>query len=539
MAFVRRRIKSLSRKRHQYSIEYKLNAIAKWRELKENTSQAARHPDVNVDRQTLKGWILNEQSYRAMSNKKVAKRLRKKSHNNINNAVMKDANIKKEVVVRFVRPTLPESSPLSYSARHGTLRRTRNTSASLSSMNSLIQQDSLSQPSLAKFPKQPVERLENQHVEKKMQESMIHSVQQSHLAPHRQLQMQHQLQVPISPSVPAPPAARQIQVFAPPVQVPVTKPKQEKRIFVVADHQHCVMSNLSSLWKSGKLCDAGIGNGTSTVKVHKLVLSAVCPRLLSVLNADVLSHEFLQVNFPSEVSVEALSAFAEYMYNGILDLDHNILEQLKIIAKRLDMSEFEQLCNNHLPNHVHQTTTAGPSFNHIPSIQTSVPISAMTSSLVSSISTAIQSAPYTTTQIIDVKQEITDAELVQVQKDTTAVFGQELAVSSSNSKKSANVTDFVISSGIKTEPVSPDDNRYGCLSSSENQFLTTTVSSSSSLETSTKVHTSVPTSTTEFFIPFLQSTDVKSTRLKTPLVSDPSPISRFVKMSNSDRKSVV
>lgn len=72
-------VTGLNRRRHQYSIEYKLNAIAKWRELNENTSQAARHPDVNVDRQTLKGWILNEESYRAMSNKKVAKRLRRKT----------------------------------------------------------------------------------------------------------------------------------------------------------------------------------------------------------------------------------------------------------------------------------------------------------------------------------------------------------------------------------------------------------------------------------------------------------------------------
>lgn len=274
--------------------------------------------------------------------------------------------------------------------------------------------------------------------------------------------------------------------------------------------------------------------------MHKVVLSAVCPKLLSVFSTDILSHKFLQVNFPEEVSTEALNAFAEYMYNGILDLDRDILEQLKIIAKRLDMKEFEQLCDSHLPNHMHQTASAAvASFSNVPLIQTTMPIPPMTSSLPSlgsTISTSMHSAPSITTQVIDVKQEISEAELAQVKKDTAAVFGQESEVSSLAPNKSGNAAGFVISPSIKTEPVGPEDDKYGHLSSSSsNQAFTSTASSSSVIPTAASTSiASVPASSTEFAIPFSEATDVKSTRLKVthsydpPLVSDLSPVSRIV-----------
>lgn len=57
-------------------------------------------------------------------------------------------------------------------------------------------------------------------------------------------------------------------------QISVPKPKsvrkpwhQKKRILAVVDHQIHVMSNLAALWKSKKLCDVSIGNGSSSVMV--------------------------------------------------------------------------------------------------------------------------------------------------------------------------------------------------------------------------------------------------------------------------------
>lgn len=78
-----------------------------------------------------------------------------------------------------------------------------------------------------------------------------------------------------------------------------------------------------------------------------MVLGAVCPKVLSVLYSTP-SNVFSKVTFPSSISKEALLAFAEYMYSGVLNLDEDILSQLKIIAQRLDMKDFEQLCSNEL-----------------------------------------------------------------------------------------------------------------------------------------------------------------------------------------------
>ena len=57
---------------------------------------------------------------------------------------------------------------------------------------------------------------------------------------------------------------------------------------------------------------------------------------------------FARMQFPNTVSEKALLAFAEYMYDGILNKDPDILIQMKIIAQRLDMKVFQKICNNQL-----------------------------------------------------------------------------------------------------------------------------------------------------------------------------------------------
>ena len=50
-------------------------------------------------------------------------------------------------------------------------------------------------------------------------------------------------------------------------------PKREKHNLIVPSHQQSVMSNISSLWKARKLCDAFISNGTVDIKVNCLCIS--------------------------------------------------------------------------------------------------------------------------------------------------------------------------------------------------------------------------------------------------------------------------
>lgn len=136
--------------------------------------------------------------------------------------------------------------------------------------------------------------------------------------------------------------------FHPTAQVP---PTQHRKLLVVSEHQCNVMTNLVGLWKKGQLCDAGIGNGTTIVMVHKIILLAVCPKLLTMFNNGGQSNRFLQVNFPQAISHEALTAFAEYIYSGVLDLNARLLNQLRQMALQLGMKELEMLCSAHLSPH--------------------------------------------------------------------------------------------------------------------------------------------------------------------------------------------
>ncbi|XP_029634400.1 uncharacterized protein LOC115209932 isoform X3 [Octopus sinensis] len=479
--------------------------------------------------------------------------------------------------LRIYNMDLPQQSGISYLLQAGPSnqvysgkpenpRRKKIAAATVSSAPVLIPDDSPPQPSPAKIQKKQIDdrrfdeqrfqeqrfqerRFENRRFDDRRQ--MVNTQVSQMAAKTLQAQMpvqQHMSVAQVSQNI-----TRPVQVLAPPIQIsepkpkPVEKPRpREKRIFVVADHQRCVMSNLASLWKSGKLCDAGIGNGSSTVMVHKVVLSAVCPKLLSVFSTDILSHKFLQVNFPEEVSTEALNAFAEYMYNGLLDIDPDILHQLKIIAKRLDMKEFEQLCDSRLPSTIPhqpastvtvfgdlsqmQTILSNPPSITVPTVQPSLPSSSITS--VSSHST-----PSVTTQVIDVKQEISEAELAQVKKDTAAVFGQESEVASLDASKSGNSSGgFVIVPSVKTEPVGPEDDRYGQLN---NQSYTSTPVSISSRIPGTGLNSTV-VSSSEFVLPFSDTTDsnttnvlqgtskLKSNVFESSLVSDLSPVSCIV-----------
>ncbi|GAB1599653.1 uncharacterized protein LOC115209932 isoform X6 [Argonauta hians] len=453
-------------------------------------------------------------------------------------------------------------------------RRKKIAAATVSSATVLIPDDSPPQPSPAKVQKKQIDdrRFEEQRFQEQQrfqerrfdarrfeERRQMVSAQVSQMAAAKALQAQMPIQQHMNVSQASQIISRPVQVLPPPVQIsepkpkPVEKPRpREKRIFVVSDHQRCVMSNLASLWKSGKLCDAGIGNGSSTVMVHKVVLSAVCPKLLSVFSTDILSHKFLQVNFPEEVSTEALNAFAEYMYNGLLDIDPDILHQLKIIAKRLDMKEFEQLCDSRLPSTVAHiptstvTTVFGdltqmrnnltvPASITVPTIQTSLPSS---SSVSVTSQSAAAAATSITTQVIDVKQEISEAELAQVKKDTAAVFGQESEVASLDVSKSGNSSGgFVIVPSVKTEPVGPEDDRYG---QQNNQSYASSAPSIS--RTSGPSLNSTVVSTSDFILPFSNTTDssntstnvlpgtskLKSNVFESSLVSDLSPVSCIV-----------
>ncbi|XP_036357294.1 transcription factor Ken-like isoform X2 [Octopus sinensis] len=316
-----------------------------------------------------------------------------------------------------------------------------------------------------------------------------------------------------------------------------------KRKLLVTSHQHCVISNLASMWRSRKLCDASISNGSSTVMVHKIVLSAVSPKLFSIFSTHI-SSEVFEVKFP-EVSTETLMAFVEYIYTGLLDLDLNILQQLKVIAKRLDMKDLQNLCDAHLQSGARQqlasTVTAFDDTRQMPSFvsNTISKTDAMiqtSSSFPTPISTKFVSAVHTE----DIKQEISQNELAELKEDTLRTFKQESQASSLDTNGGNPPVGSLILPTVKIEPVGPDDDEYGQM----NKRAYTSGSVSDNSQALNTPLNSIAVSTTDFSLPFSDTTNSKATankiygtspKLKSN-VFESSPVSDLSPVSYSEEK---
>ncbi|GAB1597305.1 uncharacterized protein LOC115230799 [Argonauta hians] len=115
------------------------------------------------------------------------------------------------------------------------------------------------------------------------------------------------------------------------------------RSFVLHKHQSHILTNVTNLWKKGKLCDASIGNGTMKIMVHKVVLIALCPKLLTLPNINVTTKCF-QLTFSQNVGGDALWAFAKYMYEGVVSLNEEVLVDMEHIAKILVLADLSDMC---------------------------------------------------------------------------------------------------------------------------------------------------------------------------------------------------
>ena len=78
-----------------------------------------------------------------------------------------------------------------------------------------------------------------------------------------------------------------------------------------------------------------------------MILAALSPSIVDIFYKTP-EHKLPRLLFADSISGEALLAFAEYMYNGVLNLDPDLLAQMKLIAMPLEMKALEQLCNDHL-----------------------------------------------------------------------------------------------------------------------------------------------------------------------------------------------
>ncbi|CAE1330723.1 unnamed protein product [Acanthosepion pharaonis] len=243
--------------------------------------------------------------------------------------------------------------------------------------------------------------------------------------------------------------------------------------YVIHKHQGSMLSNMADLWKKGKLCDATIGNGTMKIMVHKIVLVALSPQLLSLPNTDLTSGCF-QLTFPQEIGGDALWAFAKYMYEGVVSLNVDVLEDMERISKILNLQDLQDMCSLYrnqvnLPNNtslsqasiVNNSSTTDIAINLDP-LQPSV-TSAPTSSGVSFFSlpsgdiTQTVSRPVQHLQILSTSSNDHQLPYSSNQSPTPGLKlspEERSCVTISPSDSDSDYT--IVTSNVKQEPSSPD-----------------------------------------------------------------------------------
>ncbi|XP_069132365.1 uncharacterized protein [Argopecten irradians] len=115
-----------------------------------------------------------------------------------------------------------------------------------------------------------------------------------------------------------------------------------EQVFVNPDHSSQVLYQLSELWRDKKLCDATIEVGPVKVYVHRLVLLAACPYLLTVGGQHEVS--ILEVKLPMTVGLEGLNVFLTYLYDGVLHLTSGNLRSVEKLTKILKVTSIQKFC---------------------------------------------------------------------------------------------------------------------------------------------------------------------------------------------------
>ncbi|KAK3586300.1 hypothetical protein CHS0354_002802 [Potamilus streckersoni] len=116
-----------------------------------------------------------------------------------------------------------------------------------------------------------------------------------------------------------------------------------EKVFVNTDHRPQLVSQLSSLWRCKKYCDAVIHQGSSCFELHKIVLFASCPNALKQLMHTEDNNVF-DFYLTEEFEDLSVNAFLSYLYDGTIQLNQDNVEGLERIAKKLKLLPLLRFC---------------------------------------------------------------------------------------------------------------------------------------------------------------------------------------------------
>ncbi|KAK3102728.1 hypothetical protein FSP39_013473 [Pinctada imbricata] len=115
-----------------------------------------------------------------------------------------------------------------------------------------------------------------------------------------------------------------------------------------------LMSKMFGLLKENMFCDAVLVAGQKEIRVHKLVLMAASPFLLSKMNnprlGDSVRGESVRVKLPSDIPVDVASQLVHYLYDSKVTLTSQNVSQFARVAKLFNLEHLTKICQEFVNN---------------------------------------------------------------------------------------------------------------------------------------------------------------------------------------------
>lgn len=125
----------------------------------------------------------------------------------------------------------------------------------------------------------------------------------------------------------------------------VTYPKSDSKDYSHSDLPRQLMGKMFGLLKEGLFCDSVILSGSTEIRVHRLVLLAACPFILSKMS-DLSQNASLKIELPQGIPLDVTSQLVHYLYDGKVTLTSDNVSHFARVANLFKLSHLIDICKD-------------------------------------------------------------------------------------------------------------------------------------------------------------------------------------------------
>lgn len=125
----------------------------------------------------------------------------------------------------------------------------------------------------------------------------------------------------------------------------VTFPKSDSKDYSHVDLPRQLMAKMFGLLKEGLFCDSVILSGNTEIRVHRLVLLAACPFILSKMS-DLSQNASLKIELPQGIPLDVTSQLVHYLYDGKVTLTSDNVGHFARVANLFKLTHLLDMCKD-------------------------------------------------------------------------------------------------------------------------------------------------------------------------------------------------